>query len=271
MRLYDPNQQALRALGGSNIELILGIPNPNLQTLASSQAAADTWVQKNVKNYGNVKIKYIAVGNEVDPSSNTAQFLLSAMQKVNTAILSAKLDYKIKVSTAVNTGLIGNSFPPSVGSFRPEIRSSFIDPIIGNTNSTSLDYALFTSPSVVMTDGLLQHQNLFDAMLDTFYSAIEKAGSGSLEIVVSETGWPLASGTGTSVDNARIYNNNLIQHVKGGTPKRPGRAIETYILAMFDQNQMPGDEVERHWGLFLPNKQPKYPISLPLHLILSCY
>ncbi|GMP84310.1 hypothetical protein CsSME_00037881 [Camellia sinensis var. sinensis] len=167
MRLYDPDQQALRALGGSNIELILGIPNPNLQTLASSQAAADTWVQNNVKNYGNVKIKYIAVGNEVDPSSNTAQFLLPAMQKVNTAILSA-------------------NFPPSVGSFRPEIRSSFIDPIIGflvsndsallvnlcpyfsyagNTNSTSLDYALFTSPSVVMTDGLLQYQNLFDAML----------------------------------------------------------------------------------------------------------
>ncbi|PON47934.1 Glycoside hydrolase [Parasponia andersonii] len=119
-----------------------------------------------------------------------------------------------------------------------------------------LDYALLTVP-----EGLVTDNNRFDALLDTAYSALEKAGRGSLEILVSESGWPMAGGTDTMMENARTYNNNLVQHVKGGTPKKPGWPIETYILAMFDEANKEGEAVEKFWGLFLPNKQPKYPMN----------
>jgi hypothetical protein len=97
--------------------------------------------------------------------------------------------------------------------------------------------------------------NLFDAMVDSVYAALEKVGAPDVSVVVSESGWPEAS-----TENARNYNQGLIDHVGQGTPKRPG-PLETYVFAMFNENQKPGEPMERNLGLFYPNKSPVYPIT----------
>jgi len=127
---------------------------------------------------------------------------------------------------------------------------------INNKQSISLDYALFRQQG----NNQIGYRNLFDAQLDSVYAALEKVGASGVKIVVSESGWPSAGGDSASTDNAATYYRNLINHVRNGTPKRPG-AIETYLFAMFDENQKTGAATEQHFSLFNPNRSPKYQIS----------
>ena len=280
MRIFDPNQATLQALKGSNIEVIVGVVNNDLQGLATSPAAANTWVQTNIIPYPDVKISYIAAGNEIKPSDPLAQYVGPAIQNLKNAITASNL--QIKVSTVIDMSLLGNSFPPSAGAFS-DSASSYINAIVSILASTNapllanvypyfaytsdptnikLEYALFTSPGVVVQDGNLGYQNLFDAVLDSLYSALEKIGGANLTVIVTETGWPSDgdSGVAATVDNAGTYYKNLISHVKNGTPKKPG-PLETYLFAMFDEDQKGPAETEKHFGLFSPTKEPKYQLT----------
>ncbi|XP_021751522.1 glucan endo-1,3-beta-glucosidase-like [Chenopodium quinoa] len=277
MRLYSPDLASLQVLQGSGIKLMLDVPNEDVQSLASDQSAAMQWINTNVVPFAST-VKYVVVGNEIHPSDMTASSVLPAMQNVLIALKSKQLENKIMVSTSIDTSLIINSYPPSNGQFN---NTAYITPIIkfltsngspllvniytyfayiSNEQSISLNYALFTSSGTVVTDpnNGKKYQNMFDAMVDSVYAALAKVGAPNTAIVVSETGWPSAGGDAATVSNAGTYYRNLINHVKQGTPLKPGQTIETYLFAMFDEDKKPGPNTERNFGLFTPTKVPKY-------------
>ncbi|KAJ1255900.1 hypothetical protein BS78_K141700 [Paspalum vaginatum] len=277
MRIYSPSKPALDALRNSGIRLILDTGNGDvLSQLASSPSYASSWVQTNVRPYyPAVNIKYIAVGNEVQ-GGGAQQSILPAIRNLNSALSSAGLG-AIKASTAVRFDVVANSYPPSSGVFAQgymvdiaRYLASTGAPLLANVypyfayrdnpRDISLGYATFQPGTTVRDSGNgLTYTNLFDAMFDAVVAALEKAGAGGVKVVVSESGWPSAGGFGASAENARRYNQGLIDHVARGTPKRPG-AVEAFIFAMFNENQKGGDETERNFGLFYPNQQPVYPI-----------
>ena len=51
MKLFEADPAALKALGNSGIQVMVGIPNDLLATLASNVDAAIAWVNQNVSSY----------------------------------------------------------------------------------------------------------------------------------------------------------------------------------------------------------------------------
>lgn len=66
VKLFDADPGALRALEGSGIEVMVGIPNEMLAVLGSSSVASDLWVRQNVSSFvgkGGVAIRYDATSS----------------------------------------------------------------------------------------------------------------------------------------------------------------------------------------------------------------
>ncbi|KAK3041567.1 hypothetical protein RJ639_000701 [Escallonia herrerae] len=231
--LFAPVQDVLTALENSGIEVILGTLNEDLQNLGGDLSYAMSWVKNNVLPYADtIKFHCISAGNEVIPSDLAIHVFL-AMRNLNTALRASHLD-EIPVSTSVSTLVLGTSCPPSQGEFSEDVKS-IMQPIaeflvknnfpllvnvypyfsyIYNPQDIPLSYALFNSSEVVVRDGKLKYKNLFDATTDAVYSALEKVGGHDVDVVISESGWPSdENGDIATIPNAKMYVNNLVQHV----------------------------------------------------------
>ena len=287
VRIYDTNASVLTAFQNSNIQLTVGILNDELESIGTSNVSASTWVTtKLVPFKDSINIYAIAVGNEVLTGvPSLASFLVPAMQNVNAA-LSANNMGGIKVSSPCSMDVLSSTYPPSTGTFNSSYTSvtqmldfltqtsSFFmlnvypwKAYASNTDTISLDYALFNSTSGVLdnTTGLL-YTNLFDSQIDATYAALAKFNKTDLSIVVSETGWPTvgqAGEAGASTLNAQTFVGNLVKHVtnKTGTPARPG-LINTYLYELYSENNNVGPDSQRNYGLFNNDSTPLYVVNL---------
>ncbi|KAI3677002.1 hypothetical protein L1987_86619 [Smallanthus sonchifolius] len=283
VKVYDSNPEVLQAFAGTDIELIVGLGNEYLQTMSSDPQQAQTWIQQNIQPYlPQTKITCINVGNEVlkdDSKSALYEYLLPAMKTMHAGLVNLGLNKQVCVTTAHSLKILASSSPPSQGVFREDM-VQYINPILefhtqvhspffinaypyfayeSDPNNVRLEYALFEpNEGVVDPNTKLKYDNMLYAQIDAVYSAIKALGFTDIEVKISETGWPSTGDeneTGATVQNAGLYNRNLMQRMQHGqgTPTRPSQPIDIYIFALFNEDMKDGLTSERNFGLYYPN------------------
>ncbi|KAL5750227.1 hypothetical protein ACOSP7_024830 [Xanthoceras sorbifolium] len=285
VKIFDANPDILRAFANTNISVTVTVGNGDIPSLAK-MPAAQSWIAKNIQpHHPQTIIRYIVLGNEIMATSDKVliAYLLPAMSTLKSALDQAKLTH-IQVSTPHSLGILSTSEPPSTGRFRKgydkavfarilEFHRQTKSPFMVNPypyfgfDPQKLNYALFRpNPGVFDAATGKNYTNMFDAQLDAVYSAMKKVGYEDVDIVVGETGWSSAGDPNepaSNLENALSYNGNLVRHVNSGkgTPLMPNRTFETYIFALFNENQKPSIS-EQNFGLFKPDFSPVYNVDI---------
>jgi exo-beta-1,3-glucanase (GH17 family) len=288
VRIYDHDSGVLQAFASTQVRVIIAVTNDEIAGLASGPAGSDAWVSANISPYiQNTNIDAIAVGNEVLTSDSTlAPVLVPAMQNLHDSLV--KQGYtSVKVSAPHGLGILELSYPPSAGVFFDSL-TPVLQPLLAFLNATdsffmlnvypfylyitnsgngiALDYALSDATTPVVDSVTnLQYTSLYDAQVDAVVSAMAQLNYSSIDMVVTETGWP-SDGDPTNepaanYNNARTYNQNLVKRTMNntGTPLRPGAEIPAYIVSLYDEDLRSTPPVyNTHWGLFYINGSSKY-------------
>lgn len=268
----------------------MGLGNQYLKDISVSEDRAMDWVKENVQAFlPGTSIKGIAVGNEVLGSTDQElwEALLPAVKNVYNALDRLDLTKTVEVSSPHSEAVFQDSYPPSSCTVKETILP-YMKPLLqffSQTNSPfyinaypflayisdpvtiNIKYALFESnPGIYDSKTKLHYDSMFEAQIDAAYIALEKAGFGKMEVIISETGWASkgdANEVGATVNNAKTYNKNLRKLLakKKGTPYKPKIAIRAYIFAMFNENLKPGPTSERNFGLFKADGSTAYDIG----------
>ncbi|KAL8160098.1 hypothetical protein V2J09_001635 [Rumex salicifolius] len=291
VKLFEADHRALKALGNSGIQVMVGIPNELLEPLAANVEAAIAWVSHNISTFvshNGVDIRYVAVGNEPFLKTYGDKFVnttFPALQNIQAALIKAGLGARVKATIPLNADVYQTeSSLPSGGDFRYDIRDLMVSIVkyLSNNGASLMvniypflslnadpnfpvDYAFFDGNSQPIVDGSITYTNVFEANYDTLIFALEKNGYGSLPVIVGEVGWPTDADPNANNANAKRFNQGLINRIiQGkGTPKRP-TPPDVYIFSLLDEDAKsidPGN-FERHWGMFNFDGSLKYQLNM---------
>ncbi|QHN93109.1 hypothetical protein HN51_051891 [Arachis hypogaea] len=294
VKIYDSNPEILQAFSNTAIDLIVSLENSRVANISSDISAVHSWLSTRILPFlPATSVVAIAVGNEyltttidnnddhLDPNA-----LFKAMQNLHSVLASHGLDRKIKVTTPHSMAVLASSFPPSSATFAMNLVPVMTDIVTfladtgapfminaypyfayrDNPTSVNLDYALLGNASGVHDPKGYVYSNMLDAQIDAVRSAIDALGFGnrSLEITVSESGWPSKGDNAATPQNAKIYNTRLIERAQSnkGTPMKPKDRIEIFVFALFNENKKEGDESERNFGIFNGDGSKVYEVDL---------
>ncbi|KAL0816818.1 hypothetical protein Bca101_073262 [Brassica carinata] len=291
IRIYDADHSVLTAFRNTEIEIIVGLGNEFLKDISVGEDRAMNWVKENVEPFirSGTKISGIAVGNEILGGTTVElwEVLFPAAKNVYSALRRLGLHTRVEVSSPHSEAVFANSYPPSACTFRDDV-VPFMKPLLAffwqigspfyinaypflayksDPSHIDLNYALFEhSDGIYDAKTKLRYDNMFDAMVDASYAALEKAGFPKVPVIVSETGWASkgdADEAGATVKNAITYNRNLRKRLnkRKGTPYRPDMVARAYVFALFNENLKPGPTSERNFGLFKPDGSIAYDIG----------
>ncbi|KAE8718548.1 Glucan endo-1,3-beta-glucosidase 8 [Hibiscus syriacus] len=293
VKIFHAEPQVLDALAGTDLEVMVGIPNESLKSLSEKYSVAQAWVKANITAHmgkKRVNFKYVAVGNEPFLRAYNSSYnnvTLPAMKNILKALKEAGHGKDIKVSTPLNGDVYyTTSYRPSDGIFRPDIADimgqicQFLDqndsPFIVNIYpfyniylypGFPENYAFFGSDdSSAVDDHGTKYHSVLDGNIDTLVSALKVAKFPDIPIIVGEVGWPTDGNIYATTKNAKRFYDGLLKKMakKEGTPLRPKTYPDVYMFALLDENQKSIDPgmFERHWGVFTFDGQPKYPMDL---------
>ncbi|KAE8720238.1 Glucan endo-1,3-beta-glucosidase 8 [Hibiscus syriacus] len=266
VKLFDADSKTMDALAGSDLEVMVAIPNDQLLAM-NSYDRAKQWIF----------FRYVAVGNEPFLTSYNGSFInttFPALQNIQNALNDAGVGDTIKATVPLNADVYSSpeSNPvPSAGRFRTDISgpmSQIVNFLANNSAPFSVNiypflslygnddfpfnYAFFDGGNPIVDNGI-QYTNVLDANFDTLVSALKALGHGDMPIIIGEVGWPTDGDKNDNMANAQRFYNGLLPRLAAntGTPLCPGY-IEVYLFGLIDEDAKsiaPGN-FERHWGIF---------------------
>ncbi|KAM7479295.1 hypothetical protein LguiA_027508 [Lonicera macranthoides] len=278
-RTFETNALVARAMGEKGIDVVFSTSdNSNIHILLSNKDATDNWVQKEILPVANY-IDILTIGNQVISSGDTQTIndLVPLMELVQEALNKVNLT-KIKVSTVHSMAVLSAQEPPSNASFNPAFAAT-MNPLLRflrehNSPFMITNYPYYSFQNNPTPENLAfctfqknagrvdpvtgyKYWNMFDWKIDAIRNALDGYQYRDLEIMVAETGWPTWGDNrevGATTENARIYNANLVHHLRTstGTPMMPNKVVSTYIQSIFDENLKSnngGLGSDAYWGI----------------------
>ncbi|KAJ6824405.1 putative glucan endo-1,3-beta-glucosidase 7 [Iris pallida] len=289
--LYGADPAIIRSLANTGISITIGASNGDIPALAADPSAASGWVSANVLPFlPSSAISTVSVGNEIfqlaDPSLSTQ--LLPAMQNLRSALAASPLSSSVKVSTVNTMAVLSQSEPPSSGAFHPELLPS-LRGVLGFLNQTGSPFMINPYPFLRLQlrpppgDPRLlplpaQRRQARRQDRDHLHQHVRRAARRGQ--VRARGGRVRGDGDRGGGDRVALpggrgrarrqrgeregvqWQSGQAPAVEGRHALMPGKPVDTYIFALYDEDLKPGPTSERSFGLFRPDLTMTYDIGL---------